>query len=114
MAEDPRKTARNKKAFQGPGTENSDGLVEKRYCIEAGLHDDAAWGSLTYKDYTVGDLMRLSGFHERSGPLSDRSMKLTQQEMGNIIKALELKSGMNYYHPEHEGEYACDACCTCW
>ena len=104
---------RDAKVFQGPATENAGALVEKAHCISAGLHDDSTWASTTYQNFTLGDMMMLAGFHERKGPISPRPMKLEKQEILNITKALELQTGMNYAHPEHDPEYACNACCTC-
>ena len=103
---------RDKKAFVGPG--NADGLVATEHCKAAGLHDDAKWDALVYQNFTVGDLVKLAGFHERTSPHSDRPKKLGTEELSSIVKALELHSGMNYMRHSQEAQYACAACCTCW
>ena len=110
---DPRERPdREKKAFKGPG--NEDGLIKADACYNAGLHNNAKWDAVVYQSFTVGDLVGLAGFHEKTSPHSDRLKKLETEELACIVKALELHSGTNYMQHNHEGGYACNACCTCW
>lgn len=106
------RAGRDQKAFTGAKGKPA-GLVSQTDCATAGLHDAGVWGKV--KNISVGDLMTLSGFHERKPPRR-KLPTLDTPEGASIIKALEFHTGMNYYPTGQGGGYAAGgmhACCTC-
>lgn len=106
------RAGRDEKAFT-PASGKPAGLVSKTDCANAGLHDAGTWNKV--KNISVGDLMVLSGFHERTPPRR-KLPALDTPQGASIIKALEFHTGMNYYPPGGHGggEYGeMHACCTC-
>lgn len=97
---------RNDQAFNAIG--EVDGWISAQDCAAAGLHDLTTWGKV--QAMTVGDLMLLSGFHEKGNPY--RSLpELEKPEQAAIINALERHLEMNYIEDKHE--YGFGACCCC-
>ncbi len=111
MSHPQNRAGRDEKAFTGPKGKPV-GLVKEADCEDAGLHATATWNIV--KTITVGDLMMLSGFHERKPPRR-KLPDLKTPEGASIIRALENHTGMNYYATGHGGgEYeGIHACCTC-
>ncbi len=107
------RAGRNDKAFT-PAGGNPAGWVSETDCGDAGLHDAGTWNKV--KNISVGDLMMLSGFHERSNPRRNLP-DLDTPEGASIIRALENHTGMNYYTtPGGQGGYGAQvfhACCCC-
>ena len=107
------RAGRDEKAFTGPGPTDPPGHISKVDCANAGLHDPGTWAVV--QDIDVGDLMLLSGFHERNPP-HRKLPPLTSPQGASIIKALEFHTGMNYMGGGHGGggeAGALYACCTC-
>jgi len=111
MSHPQNREGRKEKAFTGKGGKPV-GLIKEADCKDAGLHADGTWGKV--KSINVGELMVLSGFHEREPP-RHKFPSLDAHEGACVIRALENHTGM-HYHPtghggdKYEGLYAC---CTC-
>ena len=101
-----KKTGRDDFAFSAKDKE--DGWIAWKDCEDAGLHDTVTWGKVS--EMKVGDLMLLSGFHEKGNPYRNLP-ELDKPEQAAIVNALERHLKMNYM--AEPAEYSFHACCCC-
>lgn len=118
------RNARNQHVFQGPGQTAGDpepGIVPEKHALAAELfikdHPNGNGGPdwvSKFKNLRVGDLMSMGGFYEKSDYRRGTRI-LETEDVLKVAKALEFHLGMNYAaHGGGHGQYACQACCTCW